>query len=552
MAKLWHVYTLEERADDDIPHAIKGCWIELPPEPGPNDEAMRQEQAKETARRVQLQIREDALSRRRYSLVVLGHGGHGKSTLVGHLLFQQGQITRRLIDRFEIDGKAFGKESSKYAWYSDQTAAERNSGTTQDCHWIGTEVTGAYVSLIDTPGAPHLVGRTIAGIAHADAALLVVSAENGEFERGIRKQGQISEHLNLVAKFGIKTLIVAVTAMDRVPAGEEEARFKDVMRDIDNKARKLGILPRASSDKAINLPNAVARNDGGPVFVPVSGLKGLNLLTPCANWGWYSGPTLSVLLDAVDSRALQRQQNRNDSFAVETLPGIAALRFLVLSVGAGANGAAEVIGRVVIGSLQPGDTVVTASGQISADVVGITRRGGNGVSGETTSPHIKMLDAVVGDIVTLALSKMPAGLRRGDVLSGEGTNAARIIRSFVARLTVLDHDNLTTGYAALLNVHGAEVPCRIGRVISRLNRRTFAVEVAAPPGLTNQEIGDVEVIPLEPVSLDPEATHGLMGLISIRYVPPEGAPSASGGDENDEPEAMRIVACGKVLSTVTK
>ena len=526
MAKIWIKYTKQERYDDCIPHAEIGYWVDEPPVGVEITEAEKEAERIAALKCALQAILDRTLALKRYTLAVFGPMSQGKSTLVGQLIYCAGKIRTKTIDTFAAESRTLiGRDTFKYSWVSDQSDVERKSRQTADCHWLGLSIIGDdYLAIMDTPGNPEFIGKTIAGITHADAALLVVSASYGEFESGI---SQMKEHLNLAAKFGIKTLIVAVTKMDGIASADQKFRFDDIVKTITGSAEKVGF------------------SRVGLLFVPVGGLDNLNILNANDQWSWYRGPSLFTALQSVNVSNVSMEQKLPVISKASQLPGTNGLRFTVLSVTHGAAGTADVVGRVVIGSLQLGAIVQTASGSGDMKVTSISRRMGNGFQDCAAGP---LPVATPGDIVTLTLENVPASLASGHVLTDMGPNRARMVSSFVARLTVKAHDNMTTGYEALLNVHGAEVRCRIGRLLNLLNNRTLAIVENAPLGLHTNQIGDVEIIPLEPVCLDTYITHSRMGTVSIRYVPPENPLPLE--NEDDEPELMRIVATGQVLSVV--
>lgn len=242
------------------------------------------------------------------NLVVVGHVDSGKSTLMGHLLVELGQVSSRVMHKYEQESRKLGKQSFAYAWVLDETAEERNRGITMDVGQNYFETKHKSVRLLDAPGHRDFIPNMISGAYQADVAVMVVNATTGEFEAGFDAGGQTREHAVLVRSLGVNQLIVAVNKLDTVDWSQDRFDF------IVDKMKQF-------------LKSSVGYRDGADVsYIPVSGLTGENL---SKNTGipWYKGPTLVEAIDALKPppRLIEKpfRMAASDVFKPNTGSGIA-------------------------------------------------------------------------------------------------------------------------------------------------------------------------------------------------------------------------------------
>jgi elongation factor 1 alpha-like protein len=260
------------------------------------DEDLKSNRTKEAIRNArELFEKERGSEKEQLHLVVVGHVDAGKSTMMGHLLYDLGNVPQRLMHKYEQESKKLGKQSFMYAWVLDETGEERTRGITMDCGYQRFETPSKQVTLLDAPGHKgelKLYDRTtnltilssciadfipnmICGANQADVAILVVDATRGEFEAGFEQGGQTREHALLVRSLGVSQLCVAVNKLDNENWSAE--RFNDIMTKL-----KLFLKQAGFRDSDVH-------------YIPCSGLTGENLVKPStepALNSWYNGKTL--------------------------------------------------------------------------------------------------------------------------------------------------------------------------------------------------------------------------------------------------------------------
>ena len=164
----------------------------------------------------------------RLNIVIIGHVDSGKSTSTGHLIYKCGGIDRHTIDKYEKEASEIGKGTFKYAWVLDRLKAERDRGITIDIALWKFESERRVFTIIDAPGHRDFIKNMITGTSQADAAVLMVAADEGGFEAGFSKNGQTREHALLAQTMGVKQLIVAVNKMDDRSVQYREDRYNEI------------------------------------------------------------------------------------------------------------------------------------------------------------------------------------------------------------------------------------------------------------------------------------------------------------------------------------
>jgi elongation factor 1-alpha len=162
------------------------------------------------------------------NLVVIGHVDHGKSTLVGHLLYLLGQVDDRKMKEIEEEAKKMGKESSKFAWILDTYKEERERDMTIDLSFYKIETKKYVFTLIDCPGHRDFVKNMVTGTSQADCAILVISAKKGEAETGLGPGGQTKEHAFLAKTMGVNQIVVVINKMDDSTVNWSQERYNEV------------------------------------------------------------------------------------------------------------------------------------------------------------------------------------------------------------------------------------------------------------------------------------------------------------------------------------
>jgi bifunctional enzyme CysN/CysC len=202
-------------------------------------------------------------------LVVVGHVDHGKSTLIGRLLFDTHSVPEGKAERIEAACRAEGMEF-EYAFLMDALLEEQAQNITMDTTRVPFRTERRSFTIIDAPGHKEFLKNMITGAASADAAVLLVDAQEGLRE-------QTRRHCFLLSLLGLRQIVVAVNKMDLVDYRPEV--FEAIRTELGEFLGKLGVEPAH--------------------FIPISAKRGEGLLKHSDRMPWYRGPTLLEVLEKV-------------------------------------------------------------------------------------------------------------------------------------------------------------------------------------------------------------------------------------------------------------
>ena len=207
----------------------------------------------------------------RLKIVFVGHVDHGKSTLIGRILTETGSLPDGKIESLRKACAAQG-QPFEYAFVLDALSEEQEQNITIDTTQIQFRSARRDYVIIDAPGHQEFLKNMITGAANADAAVVVIAADEGVREQS-RRHGQ------LLSLLGIREVIVAVNKMDLAAFAED--RFRQIEREYAAFLQDLGLTARA--------------------FIPLSASSGENVTTDGGSaMPWFSGTNLLEALDKLD------------------------------------------------------------------------------------------------------------------------------------------------------------------------------------------------------------------------------------------------------------
>ncbi len=327
------------------------------------------------------------LARELLKLVVVGHVDHGKSTLIGRLLYDTDSLPTGKFEELQAICERRGMPL-EWSFVLDAFQAERDQAVTIDTTQIWFKTDRRDYVIIDAPGHKEFLKNMVTGAASADAALLVVDADEGVRE-------QTRRHGYLLHILGLRQVAVVVNKMDLV--GFDEARFNAVAREVTQYLSDIGVEPT--------------------FIVPISAREGDNIARRSERSPWYEGATL---LDALDQ------------FRVVTVPIAQPLRFPVQDVYK-FDQRRLIVGRVESGILRVGDRLLFSPSNKSSKVRSI----------EAWSVDPQPVEARAGESVTVTLEDQ-IFVERGEIASHTDEPPA-LTTVFRGRIFWFGHTPLVAG-----------------------------------------------------------------------------------------------------------
>ena len=327
------------------------------------------------------------------NLVVIGHVDHGKSTLVGRLVYDTGGIREEEMRKLKELAKELKKETFEFAFIMDQLKEERERGVTIDIMHRRFDTNKFYFTIIDAPGHRDFVKNMITGTSQADAAILVVSAKDGI-------QEQTKEHAYLAKVLGVGQVLVALNKIDAV--NYDEKKYNEVKEAV------------------IKLLKGIGYKTDEMLFVPTSGYVGDNVAKKSDKTPWYKGPTIVEALD---------------TFTQPDQPIDKPLRVPIQDVYSITGVGTVPVGRVETGILKLNDNVVFVPSGSKGEVKTIEMH------------HEQHQEARPGDNIGFNVRGIGKGdVKRGDVACNPST-AAKPVKEFTAQIIVLNHPSvISKGY----------------------------------------------------------------------------------------------------------
>ena len=399
-------------------------------------------------------------------IVIVGHVDHGKSTFVGRLFYDTGSLPEGKLEQLQA---AAQRRGTPFEWANlmDALQSERDQNITIDTAQIWFRTQQRQYVIIDAPGHKEFLKNMVTGAANAEAALLLIDANEGVREQS-RRHGYL---LNLL---GIRQIVVLVNKMDL--QGYAQARFEQIEGEYRAFLKSIGVEPRG--------------------FIPISARHGDNIAARSANMAWYGGPTVLEALDDFQPAAPVTHQPLR-------LPIQDIYRF---------DDRRILAGRIESGALKIGDRLVFAPSDKVSTVKTIER---------WNAPAAERAEA--GESIGITLSEQ-IFVERGAVAALETAPPYELNR-FKARLFWLGREPFRKGRSYKLKLATQEVECEIESIERLIDSSTLETIERAEAQVGRNEVAELYLRTRRPVAFD---VHSEI-IATGRFVIVDGFELAGGG-----------------------
>jgi sulfate adenylyltransferase subunit 1 len=384
----------------------------------------------------------------------------GKSTLIGRLLYDSKAIFEDQLKAIERASIIKGEEHINLALLTDGLRAEREQGITIDVAYRYFATPKRKFIIADTPGHVQYTRNMVTGASTANAAIILIDARNGVVEQTIR-------HCYIASLLQIPHVIVCVNKMDLMEYNEDT--FESIQSDFNGFSDKLDI-------KDVR-------------FVPISALKGDNVVDRSKNMDWYNGPTLMYLLEHL--HISNDRNNVDPRFPVQ---------YVIRPQSDEYHDYRGYAGRIAGGIFQPGEIVkVLPSGFTS-----VIR------SNDTMNGPLDM--AFPPQSVTITLED-DLDISRGDMIVKE-SNQAQIGQDITMMFCWLNEKPLIPGGKYALKHTTKEVRCIVKSVDYKININTLEKE-KEDKSVGLNEIGQMTIRTTQPLFFDSYRKNRITGSIVL-------------------------------------
>jgi len=373
-------------------------------------------------------------------IVIVGHVDHGKSTLIGRLLYDTRSIPQDKIEDVKNKCKRLGKEF-EFAFLLDALEEEQEQNVTIDTTQIFFKSRKRDYIIIDAPGHKDFLKNTVTGASNAETAILMIDAEEGI-------QEQTKRHIYILNLLGMTDIIVAINKMDLVDYSESV---------FDRLKEQISVL--------------LTRFEIKPVYItPISSKHGDNVSGKSDNMNWYSGFTM---LECLDDFSITADVD---------LP----LRFPVQDVYKWDK--RLIVGRVESGKIKKGDNIIFYPSLKKTKVKSIEKWGDS------------FDEAYEGECVGIT-TQNPLFVERGEISAIESA-PPKITQEFKAHIFWMGSSPLKINKQYKLKLLTSEELCEILLIKKRIDSSTLECIQENASELLNSEVGEIIVRTQKPIAVD--------------------------------------------------
>lgn len=377
------------------------------------------------------------------NIVVVGHVDHGKSTLIGRLLYDTKSISQGSIEKVKKISSEKGK-AFEYAYLLDAFEEEQKQGITIDTTRLQFKTDKRDYVIIDAPGHKEFLKNMISGAASGEAAILMVDANEGIKEQSKR-------HGYILSLLGIKKVYVAVNKMDLVDYSEE--RYNEVQSDFNEFLNPLGIHPIK--------------------YIPISAYHGENIVEKSDKMRWYGGETIIEAIDLIEKSKKDDEK---------------ALRFPIQDVYK-FDQRRIIAGRIESGTIAVGDWIEIHPSGKKTRVKTL----------EYWQEKDKKDEAGAGESIGITVED-EFFYKRGETITHQGSNI-NVSNRFKGNVFWLGNKDLEKGKKYKLKLATLEIECEVEQIIKAIDASTLE-ELTDTDRIKKNDVGEIVIRTKDEISFD--------------------------------------------------
>ncbi|MFA4880051.1 MAG: GTP-binding protein [Candidatus Doudnabacteria bacterium] len=383
------------------------------------------------------------MERENLKIIIVGHVDHGKSTLIGRLLYDTNSLSEGYLEEIKKTCDKLGKPL-ELAFILDHLQEEREQGITIDTTQFFFKTKKRNYVIIDAPGHKEFIKNMVTGASQAEAAMIIIDAKEGI-------QEQTQRHAYILSLLGLKQIILLINKMDMVNYSSE--RFKEIKKSFKTFLRKINL----------NLN----------YIIPISAKEGDNIVSLSPKMHWYQGPTVVEALGNLKASALPIKKS---------------LRYLVQDVYK-VGDKRIIAGRVEAGKIQIGDKITFLLSNKESTV-------------KTIEIFLQkdLQQASAGQNIGITITD-PLFIERGEVISGP-LNKPQIVQEFKASILWMSKEKLKRDETIILHCATQEVKAKIVKIIKRIDSSTLKIIEEEALHLMETEIGEVIIQANNPLVIE--------------------------------------------------
>jgi sulfate adenylyltransferase large subunit len=373
--------------------------------------------------------------------VIVGHVDHGKSTLIGRLLYDTNSLPEGKIEEIKQLCESLGKDI-EFGYVMDHLEEERDQGITIDTAQTFFSTAKRDYVIIDAPGHVEFVKNMISGASQAEAAVLIVDAEEGVKE-------QTKRHAYILGMLGLSQVIAVINKMDLVDF--DQKRFETVKKDLMEFLSNINIKPS--------------------YVIPISAKNGDFIASKTATMDWYEGPTVLEALDTFRTRESAKEK---------------PLRYVVQDVYSFDK--RIIAGRVESGIIRKGDKIkVLPSGE------------------ETRVKSVeeylkKVTEAEAGKSIGIT-TEDKLFIDRGNVIVND-CDLPAVTNRIKANVFWMDRTPFKKGESLIFRCATQEVNCEIEKICRVINSSTLELISEDANEIKNREVASIIIKTDKPVVVE--------------------------------------------------